>query len=289
VLHAMQKPRISTAEQATTAQTIAQRGRSVGGTSSAKGVTGDRLNALVDQFQEFYSELEVGIEKEYGEEENRLQGVEDSILRLQQALAVEQSRRVESLKAVEATLQQRYTTTSDVCFRQLAALAPDVPDRISAWHERLTEAELFLEEERILRQRAIERERTKLKKTLADFEQQLEIEKVERLHRETVTMQKVAQEVAALQETFQEETSRREISLGHVRDENDEIDAMRDKPDAIFKDAMISRMVRATKDIRQETAIRVHAEQTFVSSLESYTKSLKSGLRLVNKRVIRDD
>ena len=64
---------------------------------------------------------------------------------------------------------------------------------------------------------------------------------------------------------------------------------MRDKPDAIFKDAMVARMVRATKDIRQETATRVHAEQMFVASLESYTKSLQSGLRMVNKRVVRDD
>ena len=64
---------------------------------------------------------------------------------------------------------------------------------------------------------------------------------------------------------------------------------MRDKPDQIFKDAMVARMVRATKDIRQETATRVHAEQMFVASLESYTKSLQSGLRMVNKRVARDD
>jgi hypothetical protein len=59
---------------------------------------------------------------------------------------------------------------------------------------------------------------------------------------------------------------------------------MRDKPDAIFKDDMVTRMVRATKDIRQETAKRVYAEQQFVGALESYTKSLQGGLRMVNKR-----
>jgi hypothetical protein len=59
---------------------------------------------------------------------------------------------------------------------------------------------------------------------------------------------------------------------------------MRDKPDAIFKDGMVKRMVGATKDIRQETAVRIYAEQQFVAALESYTKSLQTGLRMVNKK-----
>jgi hypothetical protein len=51
----------------------------------------------------------------------------------------------------------------------------------------------------------------------------------------------------------------------------------------VFKADMVSRMVGATKDIRKETAVRLHAEQQFVAALESYTKSLQSGLRMVNK------
>ena len=221
---------ITTAEQSTTAQTIANRARGANGAASLSNQTGDRLNALVYQFETFYGELEIGVNTEYGKEENRLQGVEDSILRLHQALATEQYRRVESLKAVETTLAQRLSATSDVCYRQLADLEPDIPDRITAWHERLNGREQELEDERIARQKAIAREREKLRKTLADFESQLEIEKVERLTRETHTMQKVAEEVASLQEVFTEETSRREQMLGHVRDENDEIDSVRPSP-----------------------------------------------------------
>jgi len=35
--------------------------------------------------------------------------------------------------------------------------------------------------------------------------------------------------------------------------------------------------------IREATARRVYAEQQFVNALESYTKSLQTGLRMVNK------
>ena len=41
----------------------------------------------------------------------------------------------------------------------------------------------------------------------------------------------------------------------------------------------------ATKDIKLETSVRVAAEQHFVASLESYTKALQEGLRMVNKQV----
>ena len=65
----------------------------------------------------------------------------------------------------------------------------------------------------------------------------------------------------------------------------DAIDAMRDKPDALFKDGLMSRMVAATKNIKLETSQRVAAEQQFVASLTSYTEALQSGLRMVNKSV----
>ena len=38
------------------------------------------------------------------------------------------------------------------------------------------------------------------------------------------------------------ERNRREATLGHLRDETDAIDAMRDKPDALFKDGLVSRL-----------------------------------------------
>jgi len=275
---------MATGDQSTTAQNIEKKTVSHAATKTM-GTTGDRLSQLVDQFQEVYAEVEDGLHTNYSKEEDRLQGVEEYLLRLQRALAVEQGRRVESLKAVEASLNTRFEATAVTCRRQLGALKPDVPERLAAWHERLSEAEIFLEEERVARQRAIERERAKLKKTLADFETQLEIEKVDRLAAETQTLQKVSEEFSGVLETFSGETARRELTLGHVRDENDEIDAMRDKPDATFKEAMATRMVRATKDIRQETAMRVHAEQQFVASLESYTQALQDGMRMVNKRI----
>merc|ERR1712070_338086 len=103
--------------------------------------------------------------------------------------------------------------------------------------------------------------------------------------REAFTLKRITDESFPLQEAISEERNRREQTLGHIRSETDQIDAMRDRPDKLFKDSLITRMVRATKDIKLETSVRVAAEQQFVSSLESYTKALQEGLRMVNKQV----
>lgn len=244
-----------------------------------------RLNSLVDQFQAFYGGLEVDVVNEYEEQEDRITAVERYVLRLEKSLVVEQERRIEMLTHVENNLKQQFHAVRERNFTQVAALKPVIPARIEQWHARLAMDEEMLDEERIARGIAIEKERLRLLKQLDDFQARLEIEKVERLEREALTMKKVTDASFPMQEAIADERNRRESTLGHLRDENDAIDAMRDKPDNLFKEALITRMVRSTRDIKLETSVRVAAEQQFVSSLESYTKALQEGLRMVNKQV----
>ena len=263
--------------EATTAQNIAARKQ-----RKQHSVTSE-LATLSDKFGPIYTEVQDAVTKEYSEQENKLQSVEDYITRLQAALMTEQHRRVVMLKTVESNLATLYDSIRAQCHAQLKALRPEIPTRLAAWHTRIDDSFAMLAEEKAARKIVINRERLKLLKTVDDFEKQLEIEKVDRLARETSMLQKVSQEVSDLQSIFEGERGRREVTLGHERDENDQVDAMRDRPDEIFKADMVARMVGATKDIRKETAIRLHAEQQFVAALESYTKSLQGGLRMVNK------
>ena len=267
--------------EATTADIVAAQNLAGG----KKKSMASRLNSLVDQFQAFYGGLEVDVVTEYEQQEDRLTAVERYVLRLEKSLVVEQERRIEMLTHVENNLKQQFHAVRERNFTQVAALKPVIPARIEQWHARLAMDEEMLEEERIARGIAIEKERLRLLKQLDDFQARLEIEKVERLEREALTMKKVTDASFPMQEAIADERNRRESTLGHLRDENDAIDAMRDKPDNLFKGALITRMVRATRDIKLETSVRVAAEQQFVSSLESYTKALQEGLRMVNKQV----
>ena len=69
---------------------------------------------------------------------------------------------------------------------------------------------------------------------------------MERLEREALTLKKVTDATFPMQEAITEERARRESMLGHLRDEQDQMDELRNKPDAQFKHDLITRMVRAT-------------------------------------------
>jgi predicted DNA-binding protein YlxM (UPF0122 family) len=264
---------------ATTEQNIATKKK---GMRRRQNITGELAN-LSEKFAPIYTEVQDGVTAEYEKQEESLKEVEDHILRVQRTILKEQIKRVDMFTKVQENLQQQYDTVEVQSAAEIEALRPEVPIRIKAWNERMDDAFKFVAEESIARKAVIERERLKLLKTVEDFQKQLEIEKVERLQRETYLMQKVSEEMTVLAESVDYERARREIVLGQERDENDRLDGMRDKPYTIFKDDMVRRMVKATVRIREATARRVYAEQQFVNALESYTKSLQTGLRLVNK------
>lgn len=264
---------------ATTEQNIATKKK---GTRRRQNITGELAN-LSEKFAPIYTEVQDGVTAEYEKQEESLKEVEDHILRVQRTILKEQIKRVDMFTKVQENLQQQYDTVEVQSAAEIEALRPEVPIRIKAWGERMDDAFKFVAEESIARKAVIERERLKLLKTVEDFQKQLEIEKVERLQRETYLMQKVSEEMTVLAESVDYERARREIVLGQERDENDRLDSMRDKPYTIFKDDMVRRMVKATVRIREATARRVYAEQQFVNALESYTKSLQTGLRMVNK------
>ena len=264
---------------ATTEQNIATKKK---GMRRRQNITGELAN-LSEKFAPIYTEVQDGVTAEYEKQEESLKEVEDHILRVQRTILKEQIKRVDMFTKVQENLQQQYDTVEVQSAAEIEALRPEVPIRIKAWNERMDDAFKFVAEESIARKAVIERERLKLLKTVEDFQKQLEIEKVERLQRETYLMQKVSEEMTVLAESVDYERARREIVLGQERDENDRLDGMRDKPYTIFKDDMVRRMVKATVRIREATARRVYAEQQFVNALESYTKSLQTGLRMVNK------
>ena len=209
-------------EQATTEQAIARK------KNRPKNVTGT-LHDLSDRFVQPFREVQEGVTAEYTVQEDHLQKVEDWLLRVEKALVIEQARRVKMYNTVQSNLQQQCDTVSAQCHAQVEALAPEIPGRIHAWHERCEALEELIREESIAKKIVIDREKVKLIKTVEDFQKQLELEKVERLCRETYVLQQLSEEMTKVGESFDIERRRRETVLGHERDSNDQIDAMRDK------------------------------------------------------------
>lgn len=242
------------------------------------------LESIPGQFEDFFVGLKEDVTKEHEDEEDRLVGVERYVQRIERSLVTEQQQRIDMLALVESNIQTQCDALKARARGHLDAMKPHIPIRLTAWNQRLDENETELDEELKRRRAAIERERQRLLKQLDDLQIRLEVEKVERLEREATLLKKVIDEVAEFAQLIDEERTRREATLAHIRDDNDTAVQVVEKPNAAFKEEMINRMVKATKDIRLETARRITAEKQFVQSLESYTKALQEGLHLVNLR-----
>ena len=107
-------------ERATTAQNITKARKRRG-----QSVTGE-LATLSDKFSAIYGEVQQKVTQEHEQQEDRLAGVEDHITRIQHATMVEQHRRVQMLKRVEANLEQLYKKIASECTAQLEALRRQV-------------------------------------------------------------------------------------------------------------------------------------------------------------------
>ena len=111
-----------------------------------KQSTAAKLNALVDQFQEFYGGLEHDVTTEHETQEDRLASAERYVLRLQKSLVVEQTRRIEMFGHVEDNLKQQFEAVWVRNKAQMEALKPEIPKRIEQWHARLSADEEIMEE-----------------------------------------------------------------------------------------------------------------------------------------------
>jgi hypothetical protein len=246
---------------ATTAENI---GRAAMGTRAKVS----DLEDLSQRFVPFYQELEQGVQEVYEGQEDRLTGIERWVQRIERSLVTEQQRRVEMFGLVESNLQAQVDSLGRMAQAQIAELAPDIPARIGSWHQRLAVAEQDIADERVRRNAAIERERVRLLQQVEDLQRRLEVSKVERLERETLLLKKIIDDNDGMGRNIDDERSKRESSLGHLRDENDVTARLSEKPNRLFKEDMVSRMVSATTNIKKETLQRVGAERNFVESLE---------------------
>ncbi len=216
--------------------------------------------------------------------EMRLQAAENYLLRLHAAAEAEARGRIDMFDALKSGLLGQISSLRETTQVQLDALKPDIPARIDSYNARLAEAERNIAEERQMRAAAIEREKIKLIQQLADFQEQLQLAKVERLESEASAMQKIIDEYAGVGALVDEERSHREATLGHQRDDNDEERQAAEKPNQLFRAAMVDRMQACVVGIRHEAAELAIAERQIIDALEAQTLAIQDAVKLVNRR-----
>jgi len=249
---------------------------------TSRSISG-KLNAMADNFNTFYGDLEEETSLRKQAEETRAVRIERELEKIEQVLATETKRRIEAGKALQnmfeakvQAMQKEFNAELRACFEPLQA-------QIDALVSRVELLEVTMENERRDREKEIQKANKEVLDKFAVHQKQFEVEKVTRLQREAQTLKRVGDEVFRIQQKITSERTAREAAITLMKDDFMTAQKAREKADEIFKSEMLRKMASVEKDLEVETKNREASEEQLVNALNDYTRALQDGLRIVNR------
>jgi len=251
-------------------------------TGSTRSVQG-RLNAMADDFNNFYGDLDEETTLRKKAEEDRVVRMEREISKIEKVLATETKRRIEASKALQTMFETKITALQRDFKEELRTVFEPLQAQIDALVSRVESIEKTMQDEKRDREKEIQKANKEILDKFRVHQKQFEIEKVARLQRESQVLKRVGDEVFRLQQKITAERSSREASIIVMKDDFMTAHKAREKADEVFKSEMLRKMAIVEKDLEVETRNRVASEEQLVQALNDYTEALQDGLRIVNR------
>mmetsp|Transcript_39589 Transcript_39589/g.79129 ORF Transcript_39589/g.79129 Transcript_39589/m.79129 type:complete len:286 (-) Transcript_39589:157-1014(-) len=249
---------------------------------TSRSISG-KLNAMADNFNTFYGDLEEETSLRKQAEETRAVRIERELEKIEQVLATETKRRIEAGKALQNMFEAKVQAMQKEFKAELRACFEPLQSQIDALVSRVELLEVTMENERRDREKEIQKANKEVLDKFSVHQKQFEIEKVTRLQREAQTLKRVGDEVFRIQQKITSERTAREASITLMKDDFMTAQKAREKADEIFKSEMLRKMASVEKDLEVETKNREASEEQLVNALNDYTRALQDGLRIVNR------
>lgn len=250
-----------------------------------QSTTTGKLNALADNFNYFYGDLEEETSVRKQAEESRVIRIERECVNLERVIGTETKRRIEASKALQTMFESQLMKIQKEFKEDLRETYEPLHEQIDALIGRVERLEMTIEEERSDREKQLQRANKEILYSLSEHVKQFEVEKLMRLQRETQTLKRVGDEVFRIQQKIGSERAAREAAIVLMKDDLIVTIKSREKADDIFKAEMLRKMGAVEKDLEIETRARVASEEQLVNALNDYTRALQDGLRIVNRAV----
>jgi len=251
-------------------------------TGSARSVSG-RLNAMADDFNNFYGDLDEETTIRKKAEEDRVARMEREIAKIEKVLATETKRRIEASKALQTLFETKITKLQQDFKEELRQVFEPLQTQIDTLVQRVEDIEKTMGDEKRDREKEIQRANKEILDKFAAHQKQFEVEKVTRLQREAQVLKRVGDEVFRMQQKVTAERASREAAIVLMKDDFMTAHKAREKADEIFKGEMLRKMAVVEKDLEVETKNREASEEQLVNALNDYTQALQDGLRIVNR------
>jgi hypothetical protein len=251
-------------------------------TATNRSVSG-KLNAMADDFNNFYGDLEEETTIRKQAEEQRVVRMERELGKIETVLATETKRRIEASKALQTMFEAKVVAMQREFKAELRGAFEPLQSQIDALVARVEQLELTMENERRDREKEIQKANKEVLDKFAVHQKQFEVEKVTRLQREAQTLKRVGDEVFRIQQKITAERTAREAAIVLMKDDFMAAHKAREKADEVFKSEMLRKMAVVEKDLEVETKNREASEEQLVNALNDYTRALQDGLRIVNR------
>merc|ERR1719330_245623 len=231
-----------------------------------------KIGALREKFAGFQSQWEMETKHRINRDGTKLDGVKDSMVKLEQTLNSEIKRRVEANRALQAMFESQIANIQD----RLQLSVDSLSDRMST-----VERDFTLTREQYIQD--IEDKNAMVAKDINGMQNAFENEKINRRERELVIAKKLADHESRTQAALEAHATDREQRYQALRDELEESSRAREKGDDKFQTFILEEVAALKNGLVAEDHAREQADDDIVQALNHYTKCLQDALRIINQ------
>lgn len=255
------------------------------GETSLVGTTATqvKIGALRDKFQGFQSQWEVETKHRIDRDGSKLEGVKESMAKLETTLNSEIKRRVEANKALQAMFESQIASIQD----RLEAIFVDRLDKLQLSVDSLgdrmgtVERDFTLTREQYIQD--IEDKNAVVAKDTNGMQNAFENEKIDRRERELAISKKIGDHESRTQGALETQANHREQKYQSLRGELEEWKRTREKGDDKFQTFILEEVAAVKNGLVAESHSREQADDDIVQALNHYTKCLQDALRIINQ------
>lgn len=242
-----------------------------------------KIGLLRDKFDNFQSQWEVQTKSRMDREGDKVTGIKDTMLKLEQTLNSEIKRRVEANKALQGMFGSQISSIEErlegVFVERLDRLQSNVDslaDRIGS-----VEREFTMTREQYVQD--IEDKNAVVAKDVNGMQNAFENEKFDRREREIAIAKRISEHELRAQGAFEETSGDREHRYQQLGAELEEIARARESGDDKFQTFILEEIAAMKNGLVFESNAREEADDDIVQALNHYTKALQDALRIINQ------
>jgi len=253
------------------------------GTMMPATATQAKIGALREKFHGFQNQWETEAKSRQTVDGTKIEGVKDSMVKLESTLNSEIKRRVEANKALQAMFESQIATVQD----RLEAIFMDRLDKlglsVDTLGDRMTtvERDFTLTREQYIQD--IEDKNAMVAKDINAMQNAFENEKINRRERELVISKKLGDHESRTAGALEAHSADREQRYQALRGELEEIKRAREKGDDKFQTFILEEVAALKNGLVAESHAREQADDDIVQALNHYTKCLQDALRIINQ------